>query len=290
MLKNRIGYWMHEAWGRLFSEEVGHLSPNKTYVLFTFDTEEDWDNNNPLYYNSTAYYNTYKYITSGAFYQLVNGLNKRGVRATFYVTYNVARDVPEIFRHLEENNQAIGAHLHPHNFENVEYPYNGGKEGDKITSYRFTEKKEWMKLTKNQIESAIGHEILLYRSGKLACDNETEKAAKLMGFKAISNHRGIYYMKPFSIWNLGVGRCDLFDFKAFDGLDKYIELFNSEPAQIIVFSAHPMLLYNHANDKIREKELSIFFEFVDYFRNEENVEIINQYQLLQMVEEWRGAK
>lgn len=290
MLKNRIRYWKHLAWRRMFSKKVGQLSSNKIYVSFTFDTEEDWDNNNPLYYHSMIYYDSYKYLFSGAFSQLVNGFDEREIGATFYVTYNLGKDMPEVLKYLEENNQRIGVHLHPHNFQKVKYPYDTGERGDKITSYSFTKKNEWMKLTKDQIESVAGHEILLYRSGQLACDNETEKAAKLTGFKAISNHRGIYYMRPFGIWNLGVGRCDIFDFKEFDTLDKYIELFKSEPDQIIVFSGHPMLLYNHATDEIREKELNTFFEFVDYLKNDENIEIINQYQLLQMVEEWRGAK
>ena len=290
MLKNRIRYWKHAAWRRIFSKKVDHLPSNKIYVSFTFDTEEDWDNNNPLYHNSMVYYNSYKYITSGIFYRLVNGFNERDISATFYVTYNVARDMPEVLKYLEEKNQAIGAHVHPHNFEDVAYPYNGGADGDKITSYSFTKNMEWMRVTKDLIESITGSDILLYRSGRLACNNETEKAAKLIGFKAISNHRGVYYMKPFSIWNLGVGVCDIFNFKVFDSLDKYIELFKSELDQIIVFSAHPMLLYNHATDEMKEEELNMFFKFVDYLRNDENVEIINQYQLLRMVEEWRDGK
>ena len=289
-MKNRIRYWKHAAWRRIFSKKVDHLPSNKIYVSFTFDTEEDWDNNNPLYHNSKVYYNSYKYITSGIFYRLVNGFDERDISATFYVTYNVARDMPEVLKYLEEKNQAIGAHVHPHNFEDVAYPYNGGADGDKITSYSFTKNMEWMRVTKDLIESITGSDILLYRSGRLACNNETEKAAKLIGFKAISNHRGVYYMKPFSIWNLGVGVCDIFNFKVFDSLDKYIELFKSELDQIIVFSAHPMLLYNHATDEMKEEELNMFFKFVDYLRNDENVEIINQYQLLRMVEEWWDAK
>jgi hypothetical protein len=290
MLKNRIGYWKHGAWRCIFSKKVSHLSSNKIYVSFTFDTEEDWDNNNPQYYLSMAYYDSYKYITSGAFYRLVNNLDKRGISAMFYVTYNVARDMPKVLKYLEVKNQAIGVHVHPHHFEDVEYPYNGGKDGDKITSYSFTEKMKWMRFTKEKIESIVGHEILLYRSGRLACDNETEKAAILTGFKAISNHRGVYYMKTVSIWNLGVGRCDIFDFKVFAVLNNYIELFESEPDQIIVFSAHPMLLYNHAADRIREKELNTFFEFIDHLNSNKDIEIINQYQLLQMVKGWRDTK
>ena len=263
----------------MISKKVGHFPSNKIYVSFTFDTEEDWVNSNPPFY-----YDSYKYITSGAFYQLIDGLHERTVSGTFYVTYNLGRDEPEVLTDLEERNQKIGIHLHPHNLKKVVYPYNPGNDSDKITFYCFDEKIKMMKMAKGKIESIVGHKILLYRSGQLACDYETERATKLVGFKAISNHIGVCYMGLPGIWNLGAGRCDLFDFNEFDDLDKYIELFKSEQEQIIVFSGHPMLLYNHDRDDICEKELNTFFEFLDYLRNEENVEIINQYQLFQMVE------
>ena len=289
MLKNRAKYWKYKVWRRVFSKKVGHLSSNKIYVAFTFDTEEDWDNR--------AYYDSYKYVSSGAFFRLVNGFDERGINATFYVTYNVARDRPAVLNYLEERNQRIGVHVHPHNFRRVMYPYvikkkNINKKKDNITFYSFTEKINYMKLLKDQIESVVGYEILLYRSGLLLCDNETIKAAKLTGFKAISNHPGIYYMKRLGIWNLGAGMEDLFDFNTFNELSKYIIYFKerTKGAQIIVFSAHPMLLYNHATEEIREKELNTFFAFIDYLNSNKNVEIIDQYQLLRMVREWRGAK
>ena len=286
-MKFRLANWKHGIGRHIFSKKVGHLSSNKIYISLTFDTEEDWENTKPAFY-----YNSYKYITSGAFYQLVDGLDKRSVSATFYVTYNVARDMPKVLKYLKDKNQKIGAHIHPHNFKDVTYPYNPGKDSDKVTFYNLTMKMHYMKLVKEKIELVVRNKILLYRSGMLICDNETEKAAKLTGFKAISNHRGIYYIKPLDIWNLGAGMEDIFDFNTFNDLSKYIMHFKerTKGEQIIVFSAHPMLLYNHATDKIREKELNTFFEFIDYLNSNENVEIIDQYQLLQMVEEWRSVK
>jgi len=285
MLKNRINYWKHKAWRYLFSARIKRLS-DKICVAFTFDTEEDWENTNPAFY-----YDSYNYITSGAFYLLVNGLAERGISATFYVTYNVAKDMPEALKYLKKNNQRIGMHLHPHNLKKVEYPYNPGKDSDKITFYNLIEKLNWMKFVKDQIEFVVSNKVLLYRSGNLACDNETIKAAKLTGFKAVSNHRGIYYIKLFGIWNLGAGMEDLFDFKIFNELSKYVMRFKerAKGEQIIVFSAHPMLLYNHATNEIREKELNTFFEFIDYLNSNENVEIIDQYQLLRMVEDRGGV-
>lgn len=287
MLRDRIEYWRHKAGTYVPSKRIGGLSPNKVYVSFTFDTEEDWDNNNQLYYHSMVYYNSYKYILSGIFYQLLNGLCERGIGSTFYVTYNLARDMPEVLKYLVEKNQAIGVHLHPHHFQEVTYPYNAGETGDKITSYSYHEKIKWMKTAKDKIESVVGHRLLLCRSGQLACDSETEKAAKSLGFKAISNHKGIYYMKMPGIWNLGVGQEDLLDSSQFDEVSKYLKYFEkrTRSVQIVVFSSHPMLLYDHSLDKVREEQLNTFFGFVDYLNNDDNVEIISQYQLLEMVEE-----
>lgn len=277
-----IACWKHSVWRRLFSSErVKHL-PDKTYVVFTFDTEEDWEASNCMYYDS------YRYISSGALSKLVEGAYARDMSATFYVTPNLARDMPEDLRLLEMKKQAIGVHLHPHTVQNIEYPYSDlGKSNDKVTSYSFAKTMEYMAIAKGEIESVLGHEVILYRSGRLACDGKTERAAKMVGFKGISNHRGVYYIKPLDIWNLGVGVEDLFAFGKFDGLSKYIEHFQkrAKAEPVIVFSAHPMLLYNHAAEEIRERELRTFFEFVDYLKNQGNVQIINQYRLLEMVEE-----
>lgn len=265
------------------------LDLHKTYVVFTFDTEEDW-------VLGFGYYNTYKYITSGAFYQLVDGLDVRNISATFYVTPNLARDHPEVLEYLEEKNQTIGAHLHVHDLKNITYPYitrdfegnviSKVKKEDRITSYNKTMKMKYMKFTKDQIESAITHNVYLYRSGQLACDYETEKVAKMIGYTAISNHGGIYYIEPVGIWNLGLGKHDIFDPAYCDKLRDYQNLFNdrAEHEQIITFTAHPMCIYNHTSNEIDEKKLKTFFEFIDWLKDKDNVEIINQYQLLQMVE------
>ena len=251
MLEHRIKHWKHSAWIYLFSTRIKRLS-DKICVAFTFDTEKDWVNTKP-----TFYYNSYKYITSGVFYRLVDGLAEMDISATYYVTCDIARDMPEVLKYLEESNQKIGVHIHPHDLMDVEYPYNPGKDSDSITFYNLMEKLNWMKLVKDQIESIVSNKVLLYRSGNLACDNETIKAAKLTGFKAISNHRGIYYIKPLGIWNVGAGTEDLFDFNTFNELSKYImhHKERTEGEQIIVFSAHPMLLYDHATNEIKEKEL-----------------------------------
>lgn len=266
----------------VLSQEIPPVQPslnNETFAIFTFDTEEDWDPHTHCYYDS------YKYITSGAFYQLVDGLDERNVSATFYVTPNLARDMPEVLKHLENRGQTIGVHLHPHGLVDVNYPY-AQTRGDEIDEYNYSEKWDFMKRAKDEIEGIVGHEVLLYRSGKLSCDYEVEKIAGDLGYKAISNHRGIYFIEPIGIWNLGEATCDILDAERFDSLDKYIALFRlrDEHENIVTFSGHPMRLYNLKQNQIDEKAIELFLEFVDYLRGEPDIEIINQYQLLELAQ------
>lgn len=182
------------------------LKATKHYVVFTFDTEEDWHPN-------FGYFNSYKYITSGIFYQLVDGLTERNVSATFNITPNLAKDMPKLLKYLENKKQTIGVHPHPHTLIKIDYPFKtkGRKTNEyKITCYDFAEKLKLMRLAKDTIESVVGHEVLLYRSGGLLCDYEVEKIGSLLGYRRISNYRNkTYFIRPLNIWNLGPGTGDI---------------------------------------------------------------------------------
>lgn len=107
--------------GTIINQIVPAKQPDisdKTIVVFTFDTEEDWVKPTPCYY-----LNGYKYIDSGIFEELVDGLHERNISATFFITPNVAMERPRVLELLENKNQTIGVHIHPHNFVNVTYPY-----------------------------------------------------------------------------------------------------------------------------------------------------------------------
>jgi len=252
-------------------------SDNQIIVIFTFDTEEDWIPEKNIRLNS------YLYIDSGAFYQLVNGLWKRKIKATFYITPNLAKDRPDVLRYLESRNMSIGVHLHPHQIFNVQYPYRECKE-DIITKYNFTMKTKFLRMAKKQIEDTLNHEALIFRSGRLACDYETELASKIVGFKAISNHRGTYFIEPVGIWNLDVEGPDLFGSNY--SLDDYIKIFKKRLERgdtIITFTAHPMRLYNHITHSIEKKKLENFFKFMDYLKSQ-NVKFMDHYELLKYLE------
>lgn len=270
----RVDYYLHYLRNTYYRLKRFKTSSN-TYVMFTFDVEEDWAE------APYRYYSSYKYVDSGVFHSLVNGLSERGVSATFYTTPNVARDRPEVLKYLEREGQTVGLHLHPHNLmHNIRYPYYSGEE-DRITLYSFTSKMELMKKAKKTVESVLGHEVLLYRSGKLACDYQVERAAKLTGFKAISNHYGIFFIKPFSLWNLGTSTFELFSNQHAD-VDKYIELFEKTKNydSFLVFGAHPMLLYNHRKKCVKKNVLNMFLKFLTFLQCNSKVKIIEQHEFL----------
>ena len=111
--------------------------------------------------------------------------------------------------------------------QKVKYPYNLGEE-DNITSYDYKTKMSLMKTAKKLVENVLDHEIILFRSGRLAYDNQVEIVAKLVGFKAISNHAGIFIIKPLKLWNLGAGTRGLFtNLSICAERNKYIKLFKA---------------------------------------------------------------
>ncbi|MFC1871156.1 polysaccharide deacetylase family protein [Chloroflexota bacterium] len=265
---------------RLLPPVQPRLQSDKRYILFTFDTEEDWD--------GFSYFNSYRYIASGAFYQLVDGLKQRGVAATFYVTPSLVADMPEVLRHLGDNNHAIGVHLHPHNLIPVSYPYPApyrDTQGDEIKLYSAADKKKLLEMAKEQLESKLGHQARLFRAGRHSCDCELEKMTKAVGFEAISNHKGNYHIEPVGLWNLDVGAGGILDPERFSRIDDLLALWHKERMRkIITFAAHPMRLYNFELGSITQGQPALLLDFVDYLRCQEGIEFITQDQLLDLLE------
>jgi hypothetical protein len=110
--------------------------------------------------------------------------------------------------------------------------------------------------------------------------------AKAIGFKAISNHRGTYFIKPAGLWNLDAGAWYMLVPQRFSRLDAILELWQKErkKGKIITFPAHPMTLYNHALGNFTQGQPELLLEFVDYLREQDNVEFITQGQLLDLIE------
>ncbi len=262
---------------------------NKThYVVLTFDTEEDWDPNTHCFYNS------YKYVDSGAFYRLVSKLAERNISATFYVTPNLARDRSWTLIYLKDKGQTVGVHLHPHTLVDVDYPYEWPytQTNEEITSYCYSDKLSLMERAKDIVEEAVDSDVGLYRSGMLSCNYEIEEIARDLGYKAISNYTGTRFIDPPGIWNLSVADWDIFDSGVFSNVDGCMEHYRSVSGRedVVALMGHPMRLYDLNQNKINGKEMDLFFTFIDELIQEPNVEFINQYQLLEMVQKQQGQE
>ena len=270
----------------VYGFRLRRIFPDRTLVALTFDTEEDWDLPNGM-----LYYNSYKYITSGALNKLAQCLRDRSISATFYVTPNLVRDMPEVPKRLELMGHTIGVHLHVHNFKETRYPYFVPPE-DRMVEQSFDRKLKYIRLAKCKIEQAVGHEVPIFRSGHSSCDPETEKAVKLVGFKAISVYQGVFFIHAKKLWNLGNGGgfC-LFDYRKSDRIQRYIDKRSDVliKGDILVFLAHPMSLYNYSEDKICSKKLDVFAAFLDTLISDDTVQFVNQYRLLQLLERRLGC-
>ncbi len=235
----------------------------------------------------SRYLDSYHYILSGAFYQLVDGLKQRGVRATFYVTPSLVAEMPEVLRHLEDSNHTIGVHLHPHNLIPVSYPYPSpyrDTKGDEIKLYGVADQKRLLELAKTQIESKLGHQARLFRSGRHSCNYELEKVAKATGFEAISNHKGSYFIEPAGLWNLDIGAGDILDPERFSRIDDLLALWHKERMRkIITFVGHPMRLYNSELGSITQGQPALLLDFVDYLKAQDGVEFITQDRFLDLL-------
>jgi len=242
------------------------MLPRTAYVL-SFDTEEDWcggeDAARMIDTPCRSFYvESYKYITSGAFQKLVQGLADRHIPATFYCTPNFAKDNPGIVQELERLDHEIAVHLHMHNVQDVAFPYHGGDE-DMLSTYSSSTQARAILQAKQDIEDVTGHSVYSFRSGGWSCDPGVENACARAGFKSISNHVSTYFL-PSGVWQIATAtqadilRSPVWFWRSlkWDNKHKLIPLFS-----------HPMVLFDHAANRPREAMLQTFFKELDDFRH-----------------------
>lgn len=132
-----------------------------------------------------------------------------------------------------------------------------------------------MRIAKQEIEDRTSQNVTMFRSGRLSCDYEIEKTAKILGYEVISNHAQICYIEPIGIYN--IGPTHLLEFDKL-GEEDYMQLINENRGRIIIFNAHPMLLWNHEKGEIQESSLHKFFIFIDDLRSKDDVRIMDMYE------------
>jgi hypothetical protein len=110
-----------------------------------------------------------------------------------------------------------------------------------------------------------------------------ERAARNVGFEAISNDFGIFPIKSLKLWNVGVSLTDdLFSAQwgsrgRMSLFKKFVRTLYSESA--IGFLSHPMLLYNRKKG-VRRDLLERYFKFLTYLQGNREFELTEQHKLL----------
>jgi len=275
-VKSRVYAFLSKYIRSLLYGEV--LREDERFIVLIFDVEEDLD------FYSELYYNSFKYIDSGAFNDLISLLDDLDICATFYITPQVAEHLNDMIKESLLNTHSLGVHLHPHNVVRVNYPFYSRSIIDHLSLYKYDEKLTMMQRAKSRIERVLDRKIFLFRSGRLCCDDEIEKIASILGYKAISNHRYTYYIKPLKIWNLDAGKHDLFVLLLKHGYKPLVKCITKSTEKIIALPGHPMRLYNYQRGKIISHLLSTFSSFIKTMIKEGNVHFIDQYRLLLLLE------
>src|SRR5262249_10139721 len=135
-------------------------------VAFTIsvDTEED---------NWTPAINGVTLRNIGQIPRLTALFDQLGVRATFFTTFQVARDpgAAAIMRTVQESGRAeIGAHLHPWNTP----PLSGLEwERDMLCSYPAAEQLRKLRVLVDTIQEQIGGRIESFRAGRFGVGTDT---------------------------------------------------------------------------------------------------------------------
>lgn len=261
-----------------FSEKCSHSNiflnlkfphAEKKYVLFTFDVEEDWI--------SGMYLGGYRSLTPTIL--MAKSLAEVGVKGTFFVTPQVARDNPDIVLELSELKHEIGVHLHPHNLLNIKYPY---EENRSLRLNRLKQDllKDFIMKAKEKVESNLDIKIKIFRSGNLSSNPQVELACLKAGFQIISNY-SFNSMLPTGIFNVDSGIYDIcFEGNTISGLIKLSKAV-FKFSNVLVLSGHPMLLYNPLKKKILEKPIHTIFHIAQDILSNNNVESVTMTEFVQ---------
>jgi peptidoglycan/xylan/chitin deacetylase (PgdA/CDA1 family) len=271
---NRVGRLERKASLMMGKGGLQKVLGEKRLICLSFDVEEDWD-----IAGGKLYYNSYYYVKSGAFEELLRLLRGKGISATFYVTPNFTQSNPIMVKEIEAFDHCIGVHLHTHNFELPSfYPFIAPPE-HRLVKQPFAKAVKYMKSAKNKIESVVGHEVVLFRPGHISCNPKVEKAAGDAGFQAISAYPFTCRFLLTGLWNLPMGRHDMFDPMVTEK-ERYKTADNS--VGITGYFAHPMSLYDYSTHNVRFDVLASFTRFIEKMILQPNVCFVNHLDLLSM--------
>jgi hypothetical protein len=234
-------------------------------VVLSFDSEEDWSPRSDMLRMGHVpargtYFPTCAYVDSGILERLAQGLNERGIAATFYCTPNLVRARPCAVRAISELGHEIGLHLHMHNVREVTYPYQTD-DLDDLTHWDYATLLRAMEESRALLERVTGRPVVSFRSGGWVVGYRVVAACRSCGFTSLSNSESTFRL-PNGLWQIEAAHED--DVARPTALLDRCAL--ASPSKLIPAFSHPMILYDRLTDTPREGLLDAFFASLDELR------------------------
>lgn len=162
----------------LFKTSYDHYIVKKVYVVIAVDVEQD----------IVPYLKTYRGITEGL-PEILQILNKYKIKATFFVTGNVASKYPDIIREIAQSGHEIGSHSLMH---------------EDFWEINCSEMEESVKETEAILENIIKNEIMSFRTPYQHTNIELVRILEREGYCLEASFDGTAY--PHFIDNTNVMR------------------------------------------------------------------------------------
>lgn len=143
---------------------LGSIERDRVYVLITVDTEQDL----------TPYLSTYRGIEEGI-PKILELFEDYGVRATFFVTGNVAEKYPETIRKIKARGHEIGNH---------------GLNHENFLLLNYTQKREVLRASTALLENITGSSIVSFRPPAHYLDIELLQVLEEMGYLVEASSAG----------------------------------------------------------------------------------------------------
>ncbi len=157
------------------------MSKDQIYVLIGVDTETDVGSNTP-------FYEGVKHGTP----KLLDLFERKGVKATFFVTGDCARKNPEMIKRIFDSGNEVGAHSLLH--ETVGDPLFDLPGDNPLLPH---EVEPRLKLNAEILENITGEKPVSFRSPRLMGSTAVIKALENLGFKVDASYPMYYYREQF---------------------------------------------------------------------------------------------
>lgn len=158
------------------------MNKNDIYVLIGVDTETDVGSNTP-------YYEGVKYGTP----KLIDLFEKKGIKATFFVTGDCAKKNPDVIKKIYESGNEVGAHSLYH--ETVGDPLFPLPGDNPLLPH---EVEPRIKINTDILENITGEKPISFRSPRLMGSTAVVNALENLDYKVDASYPMYFYRERFT--------------------------------------------------------------------------------------------